>query len=146
MLGVVGAGGEKPPATRLCSRFSLIFSILSLRLLIHDSLISSSDCAFCRSISIGFRNCCSPSSEAVSKKCHQGQVLNYHILIFQDLTLYFEIIKIYNTPINAEKIEAIIIDDFAICRFSGCVSKPSVAINVDIVKPIPAISEAPITC
>ncbi len=42
---------------------------------------------------------------------------------------FIEITQIYNTPINAEIIEANIIDVFAIRRFSGWLSKPSVAIR-----------------
>ena len=53
--------------------------------------------------------------------------------------------RIYSTPKLADNIEAISIDDFALCKYSGCESNPSVAINVDIVKPMPAISETPMT-
>jgi len=53
--------------------------------------------------------------------------------------------RMYNKPSVAEITEANKIDVFALCRCSGCASNPSVAINRDIVKPTPAISETPMT-
>jgi hypothetical protein len=52
----------------------------------------------------------------------------------------------YNTPRIAENIEANRIDVFALWRCTGWESKPSVAMNVDMVKLIPTISDTPMTC
>jgi len=64
-----------------------------------------------------------------------------------DVLCFFAAInRIYKTPRVAEINEATRIDDFALWRCTEWESKPNVAINVDIVKPIPAISETPMTC
>ena len=76
----------------------------------------------------------------------QGGLPNYGGELRDLLYLFVAIIRRYNTPSNAERTEATKIEVFAFWRWSGCVSNPIVAINVDMVKPIPAMRETPMMC
>ena len=59
---------------------------------------------------------------------------------------YVETNLIYSTPRIAGRTDATNVAVFALWRSSGSASKPGAAIKVDIVKPRPVMSKAPMTC